>query len=111
MHLSGGAGNDHLVGGSGNDLLDAGTGRDILFGGAGDDIFKGDDDYTVLDFRAGAGSGDRIDLSGVAGIEDFGDILAHAHNSRLGVVLDFGDDEITLLGVRAAQLHANDFVI
>ncbi len=51
MHLAGGEGNDRLIGGSGNDLLDAGTGRDILFGGAGDDIFKGDDDYTVLDFR------------------------------------------------------------
>lgn len=111
MHLDGGAGNDKLIGGSGNDLLDAGTGRDILFGGAGDDIFKGDDDFVVLDFHAGARSGDRIDLSGRAGIEDFGDVLAHAHNTRFGMVLDFGDDEITLLGVRTAQLHADDFVI
>jgi hypothetical protein len=29
----------------------------------------------------------------------------------LGVTLDFGDDQITLLGVSAAQLHADDFVI
>jgi Ca2+-binding RTX toxin-like protein len=111
MHLSGGAGNDLLVGGSGNDVLDAGTGRDVLRGGGGDDLFRGDDDYTVLDFHAGAGSGDRIDLSGVAGIEDFGDVMAHAHNIRFGVILDFGADEITLLGVHASQLTAGDFVI
>ena len=36
---------------------------------------------------------------------------SHARNSRLGVVLDFGDDEITLLGVAATQLTADDFVI
>ncbi len=60
---------------------------------------------------AGANSGDRIDLTGIAGIEDFGDVMAHVHNSRLGVVLDFGDDEITLLGVRSFQLHADDFLI
>ena len=28
-----------------------------------------------------------------------------------GVVLDFGDDEITLLGVNTSQLHADDFLI
>jgi hypothetical protein len=27
------------------------------------------------------------------------------------VVLDFGDDEITLLGVTASQLNADDFLI
>lgn len=62
------------------------------------DCRPGEDDFTVLDFRAGSGTGDRIDLSAVAGVDDFGDVLASAHNSRLGVVLDFGDDEISLLG-------------
>jgi Ca2+-binding RTX toxin-like protein len=111
MTLSGGAGNDLLVGNAGNDVLDAGTGRDVLVGGRGADLFSGDDDFTVMDFGAGAGAGDRIDLSRVAGIDDFGDVLDHARTSRLGVVLDFGDDEITLLGVSSAQLHADDFVI
>jgi Ca2+-binding RTX toxin-like protein len=111
MTLSGGAGNDLLVGNSGNDVLIAGTGDDILIGGAGNDLFSGDDDFAILDFRAGRGQGDRIDLSGVAGIDDFGDVLSAARTSRIGVVLDFGDDEITLLGVGVSQLHADDFVI
>ena len=109
--LLGGAGNDLLIGGAGADVLNAGTGRDILFGNGGDDLFVGDDDYTVVGFRAGAGSDDRIDLRGVAGIDDFGDVLDAVRASRAGLVLDFGDDEITLLGVNVAQLHADDFLI
>jgi Ca2+-binding RTX toxin-like protein len=109
--LLGGAGDDILVGNIGDDQLDAGTGDDILFGGGGDDLFRGEDDFTIIDFRAGAGTGDRIDLRNVAGVDDFGDVLASARGVFGGVVLDFGDDEITLLGVNAAQLHTDDFLI
>ena len=111
MTLSGGAGDDILVGGSGDDVLRAGTGTDILSGGAGNDVFQGDDDFTVLDFRAGAGLGDRLDLSAIAGIDDFGDVLAGAHGFSGGVFLEFGGDEITLLGVNVGQLNADDFLI
>jgi len=111
MTLSGGAGDDILVGGSGDDVLHAGTCNDILIGGAGNDLFQGDDDFIVLDFRGGAGLGDRLDLSGVAGIDDFGDVLASAHGFSGGVLLDFGGDEITLLGVNVGQLNADDFLI
>jgi len=109
--LLGGAGDDLLIGNAGDDILNAGSGRDILVGGAGNDLFAGEDDFTVLDFSAGAGFGDRIDLRAVAGIDDFGDVLATARGVFGGVVLDFGDDEITLLGVNAAQLNADDFLI
>jgi Ca2+-binding RTX toxin-like protein len=111
MTLAGGAGNDLLVGNSGNDVLNAGAGQDLLIGGRGDDLFSGEGDFFVLDFRAGQGSGDRIDLSGVAGIDDFGDVIDVARATRAGVVLDFGDEEITLLGVGASQLTADDFLI
>ena len=111
MTLSGGAGDDLLIGGSGNDVLDAGTGDNLAIGGGGDDLFRGEDDFIVLDFRAGAGTDDRIDLRDRAAIDDFGDVLGSARNILGGVVLDFGDDEITLLGVRASQLHADDFLI
>ena len=94
-----------------DDLLDAGDGRDVLFGNGGDDTFVGEGDYSVIGFRAGAGSEDRINLRGVEGLDDFGDVLASARHTRIGVVLDFGDDEITLLGVNASQLHADDFLI
>ena len=96
---------------SGNDVQAGGTGNDRMFGGGGDDLFSGDDDFTITDFRAGAGSVDRIDLRALAGVDDFGDVLAAARPVSGGVVLDFGDDEITLLGVRASQLHADDFLI
>jgi len=111
MTLSGGTGSDVLAGGSGNDVLIGGAGTDLMAGGGGDDLFSGDDDFTIADFRAGAGSVDRIDLRAVAGLDDFGDVLATVRGVAGGVVLDFGDDEITLLGVGAAQLHADDFLI
>jgi Ca2+-binding RTX toxin-like protein len=109
--MQGGAGDDILIGGNGNDVFDAGAGDNIIFGGGGDDLFRGEDDFTVIDFRAGAGTDDRIDLRNVAGIDDFGDVLATARGFFGGTVLDFGDDEITLLGVNASQLHADDFLI
>ena len=73
--------------------------------------------------RVGANAGDPAfsvaldedSLLGAAceatGLDDFGDVLASARHTRIGVVLDFGDDEITLLGVNASQLHADDFLI
>jgi len=83
------------------------VGRDT----AGNDLFQGDDDFTIVDFHAGAGSEDRIDLRAVAGLDDFADVQAAARSITGGVVLDFGDDEITLVGVNAAQLVADDFLI
>jgi Ca2+-binding RTX toxin-like protein len=111
MTLFGGDGNDLLVGGNGDDVLDGGDGRDILFGGSGNDRFEGNDSFTILDFRAGAGAGDVIDLGNIVGIDDFGDVLASARSIAGGVVLDFGADEVTLFGVNASQLHADDFLI
>ena len=87
------------------------TSRETVASVDGHDLFAGDDDFTILDFSAGAGFGDQIDLRNVAGIDDFGDVLASAHRVFGGVVLDFGDDEITLLGVQATQLNADDFLI
>ena len=111
LTLEGGAGNDILIGSAGNDVLDGGTGNDILFGGDGDDLFLGSDDFTIVDFHAGAGSNDRIDLRAIAGLDDFGDVFGTARGFFGGVVLDFGADEITLLGVNASQLQADDFLI
>ncbi len=108
--LLGGAGSDLLFGNTGDDVLDGGAGNDVMFGGAGDDLFAGEDDFTILDFTAGAGTEDRIDLRNVAGIDDFGDVLANARGVFGGVVLDFGDDEITLLGLQTSQLQADDFL-
>ena len=111
LTLEGGGGNDILIGSAGNDVLNGGTGNDVLFGGDGDDLFVGDDDFTIVDFHAGASSNDRIDLRAIAGLDDFSDVFATARGVFGGVVLDFGADEITLLGVNASQLQADDFLI
>jgi Ca2+-binding RTX toxin-like protein len=109
--LRGGTGNDLLVGNAGNDVLDGGAGNDALFGGGGNDLFSGDGDFTVLDFRAGAGLGDRLDLRDLAGVDDLSDVFDAVRGVTGGVMLDFGDQEITLLGVDAGQLSGDDFLI
>ncbi len=85
--LEGRAGNDVLRGKSGLDILQGGDGDDTLIGGlnndtligeAGDDIFVYADGFgpeLIFGFVAGAGTEDRIDLTGVAGVNDFSDLV------------------------------------
>jgi len=109
--LSGGAGNDILSGGAGNDRLDGGAGNDRLTGGSGNDIFifkKGQGNDTITDFSAGKAKSDVIHLDKTV-LHSFSDVLAHAKDGSGGVVIDYGNNTITLSGVDKADLHANDF--
>jgi Ca2+-binding RTX toxin-like protein len=103
--LNGRAGDDHLVGGNGSDAL---------MGGAGDDLFIFADGHgadRVMDFTAGAGSPDRLDLRDVTAVSDLGELLAASTQSGADTVLDFGGgDTITLVGVDRGALHADDFL-
>ena len=86
--LEGGAGVDVLRGGSGDDVLDGGAGNDHLYGGSGDDTFvygPGDGKDMIHGFEAG----DRIDLSGLTGINGFSDLNVTQVGSH--IVLDFSD--------------------
>ncbi len=77
----------------------------------GDDTFvftDGDDQDTIYDFVAGASSEDVIDLSNHSGANDFGDIVMTQVGSD--TLIDLGADSITLVGVSADNLHADDFV-
>jgi Ca2+-binding RTX toxin-like protein len=105
--LLGGDNDDLLIGGLGNDSLDGGDGVDILFGGGGDDLFVNGE--LIVDFAAGAGSEDRIDLRGL-GLADFNAVLAHAQEIDGSTVLDFGNG-ITLLDTSLNSLHADDFLL
>jgi Ca2+-binding RTX toxin-like protein len=111
--LLGGNGDDVLIGGAGNDVLSGGDGADVLIGGEGDDIFivGPGDDIIIDDFVAGAGSEDRLDLSGFGDGFDFDWVMAHASMVAGSTVIDFGDQQITLFGVDVASLHQDDFVI
>jgi len=109
--LVGGAGDDILIGGAGDDVLDGGAGDDVLIGGGGNDIFIGGE-VVIQGFQAGIGSGDRVDLTRVAGATDFSSVVAHAQDVNGDVVIDFGHgDTITLANLRVAQLAADDFVL
>jgi len=109
--LMGGDGDDVLIGGDGDDVLVGGNGDDVLIGGAGNDIFIGGE-IVIQGFQAGAGAGDRVDVSAFADATDFNAVLAHAQQIGGDVVIDFGDgDMVTLRNVSVATLNADDFLL
>lgn len=106
----GGAGNDVLLGGAGDDVLIGGPGIDTLDGGGGDDLLIQDGtSINVAGFMTGAGSDDRIDLSGRGLSFDW--LMAHSSDVDGSAVIDLGEHQITLLGVRTSMLHQDDFLI
>jgi peroxidase len=107
--LFGGDGVDHLQGGRGNDRLDGGSGRDALHGGRGDDIFvfaAGNGRDTICDFSGG----DIVEVSGFD-ITSFAELMDNAQQTRRGVVIDMGEDELVLQGTCLWKLNAEDFLI
>ncbi len=113
-NITGGAFNDTLVGDSGSNVLIGGAGADYLDGVAGDDLFvfsDGDGNDQIHNFQAGAGGGDRVDLSGYSSVNDFAAVQARA--TQVGadtlITLD-GGDQFTLVGVDVNTLNSDDFL-
>src|SRR6185437_9860462 len=104
-----GDGNDTLIGNALANTLYGGRGDDTLTGGGGADKFvysSGAD--VVTDFSHA--EGDHVDLSAIAGISTFADVLAHATQPGADTVLDFGGgNKLTLSNVTLASLTAPDF--
>jgi Ca2+-binding RTX toxin-like protein len=112
--LDGGEGNDVILGSAGDDVLIGGPGDDILIGNGGNDTFIAGPgaDVVIQGFAAGAGSGDVIDLRGIAGAHDFASVMAHASDVDGNAVLDLGGGEhVTLESVSVASLHSDDFLL
>ncbi|HEX5500547.1 MAG TPA: FG-GAP-like repeat-containing protein, partial [Thermomicrobiales bacterium] len=112
--LTGGAGHDTLIGGAQSDRLDGRKGADSLTGGAGDDTFvyaPGDGADHITDFTAGAGTDDKIDLTGFSNIRSFDAVLAHAVPVGEATVLNFGNGDTLALGVAKTDLSPDDFVL
>lgn len=116
--LIGGSGDDLLIGVLGDDTLIGGDGNDTLRGhlgngGGGDDRFEfstSDDQDVIEGFDAGAGSDDVIALS-IVGFDTFSDVQSAMSDVTNGTLINFGGgDQITLVGVNSASLHADDFV-
>ena len=111
-----GIGNDLLVGGSGFDTLDGGVGDDTLFGRFNADTFVFTDapggfgNDTIGDFAA-TNAFERIDLSAVAEISSFNDLMNN-HVQQIGadVLITAGEGSSILLeDVDLAQLDTTDF--
>ena len=95
----------------GDDTVDGGGGNDILIGGNGSDRFifgPGDGNDNIVDFAAGAGSDDVIDLRGYTTVSSFEEILLLASDDGAHTTLNFGGDTLFLQNVRSAQLHVED---
>ena len=108
--LTGNAGNNTLNGKSGADTLDGGLGNDSLTGGADADLFAfrtGGGHDTITDFAAA----DKIDLSGVKGIQNFSD-LKHNHIEEASdhITIVAGTDQIVLDGVAKSDLSHDQFI-
>ena len=111
--LLGGAGNDTLIAGAGNDTLEGGTGNDTLIAGLGNDTLvfaAGFGNDVVIGFDSNpAGGQDILDISSYGfTAADIGDEIQIAQ-SGLGTVVTIGGDSITLSGVSANTVLADDF--
>ena len=112
--IRGGGGKDNLNGGAGDDVIAGDKGRDILKGGAGEDrfVFKlGDGKDTITDFK------DDVDLLRLdsalwgGGLTRAQVVAQFAKTVDGEVVLDFGQDELTLKGVTDASALINDMFL
>ncbi|MFD3189073.1 beta-propeller fold lactonase family protein [Sedimentitalea sp. HM32M-2] len=117
--IDGGSKNDILIGGAGNDDLNGGGGRDRLVGGSGDDSLNGGGANDVFVFETLHGgdtiedfnvNGDRIDLSGHSGFNNFSQVLAGSFEFMGNTVIGGGANSIQLIGVAKADLGADDFI-
>ena len=109
--LTGDGGADSIDGGAGNDTIAGGSGNDTLTGGAGEDTFLFIEDFgndTITDFDV---SDDLIDLSMVdMAIASFSDLtITQVGNDVTIGHTDFDGGVITLTGVTATTLSANNF--
>ncbi len=111
--LDGAGGRDKLKGGLGDDILIGGDGTDVLRGGDGEDVFVfqdlgASDIDRIRDFEIGE---DLIDLSAVAGIADFDDVLAQADQVGKHIVLSTDNDsDLIIRKTDLADLDAASFI-
>lgn len=117
--LIGKRGDDSLLGSSGGDTLDGGLGFDWLDGGRGNDFLTGGDGRDRFVFASGGGDdqildfqeNDRIDLSGLAGVNDFADLKAHHMKNTTGsVTISAGGDHLVIDGQHVADFARDDFI-
>jgi len=116
--LAAGDGADTVLGGSGADSLDGGRGADVLDGGTGNDALAGGRQADRFVFSGTFGndrvgdfaSGDVIDLTAIAGLDDFADIV-QAVDSEGNAVAEIAGGTITFVGLDWGDLDEADFLV
>ena len=111
--IDGGNGKDTITGSAGDDTIIGGDKNDQLSGGAGNDRFifrDNDDNDTINNFVAGAGTDDAIDFAAVSALNDFVAVQANATDNGSDTTIDYGSGSIVLIGVQVANLHEDDFI-
>lgn len=113
--LFGRGGDDTLLGGGGNDTLFGNEGTDLLYGNAGSDRFffgSGDGNDVIADFEGGAGAViDTIHIAAAFGITSFAQLQSRIAQVGNDTVITFdAGHSITLVGIAATSLLADDFV-
>ncbi|WP_159808593.1 fasciclin domain-containing protein [Litoreibacter roseus] len=116
--ISGDAGDDRLNGGRGNDTLDGGDGADILRGGRDADTLTGGADADIFIFNSSSGadtitdftSGEDLISLHALSVESFEALGEGLSDSDDGAVISVEGIEITLSGVTAGSLTADDFI-
>lgn len=107
-HLDGGLGDDFIVGGDGKDTIVGGGGNDLVTGGAGKDLFVIEggafEVLSIADFIQGE---DRIEISGVAGVDSFADIKTEFGGCGLVVTDEAASFSIILFGYFGALTEAD----
>ncbi|MDB5556909.1 MAG: hemolysin-type calcium-binding repeat family protein [Rhizobium sp.] len=91
-------------------VLQGNSGDNKLTGLAGADIFffsSGGGDDKVMDLATGV---DDVNLSGWNAINNFAQLLSHAHNENGHVVITAGSESLAIMNMLKADLDTNDFV-
>jgi Ca2+-binding RTX toxin-like protein len=105
--INAGGGDDIVIGGAGNDSLNGGTGNDTFVFGTG----FGNDTISGFDAIGGVGAQDFLRLDPTLGITaaNFAASVTIAA-SGANTVITIAGNQITLLGVAAANVTADDFL-
>lgn len=111
--IYGSSDNNVLYGGGGNDYIMGGGGNDRIYGGDGDDIFNvfGVGVQRIMDFTAGDGTDDSINVVVGEDYDSFIEVMAIAVQDGDDTIFDFGGGKVLILdGIDKTSLALSDFV-
>ena len=98
-----------MIGGAGHTTMLAGAGNDTMIGGAGHDTFvfnSNGGQNVVMGFHQGDMLQIQQNINGLS-IGSAADVAAHVQDHGGNAVITLGNETITLVGVKAEDIHQN----